>query len=142
MPREKINIPQTEGSLALKPKATATVKATEKKKVITPRKPKQVTKHSLSKGEVVIEIPIAELHPPEYHPFNINDDEAMMRLAESVKQYGVREPGLARPKPDGGYELLCGNRRKRACEIAEQTTMPVIIREAYARPYHHHRRTV
>jgi ParB family chromosome partitioning protein len=56
-------------------------------------------------------------------------DEAMTRLAESIKQYGVREPGLARPRPDGGYELLVGNRRKYASELAERLTMPVIIRE-------------
>ena len=53
----------------------------------------------------------------------------MFRLVESVKEYGVREPGLARPRDEGGYELLCGNRRKRACELAGLTSMPVIIRE-------------
>ena len=53
----------------------------------------------------------------------------MIRLVESVKEYGVREPGLARPREGGGYELLCGNRRKRACELAKVTSMPVIIRE-------------
>jgi ParB family chromosome partitioning protein len=80
-------------------------------------------------GERIVEIPLAELHPPEFHPFNVNDDEAMDRLTENIKQYGVREPGLARPRADGGYELLAGNRRKRACERAELQTMPVIIRE-------------
>jgi ParB family chromosome partitioning protein len=53
----------------------------------------------------------------------------MHRLVESVKEYGVREPGLARSRVDGGYELICGNRRKRACELAELETMPIIIRE-------------
>jgi hypothetical protein len=52
----------------------------------------------------------------------------MYRLIDSIKESGVREPGLARPRPDGGYELLCGNRRKRACELAHIPTMPVIIR--------------
>ena len=80
-------------------------------------------------GERVVEIPLEELHPPEFHPFNVFDDEAMERLAQNVKQYGVREPGLARPRTEGGYELLAGNRRKRACEIAEIPTLPVIIRE-------------
>ena len=80
-------------------------------------------------GEIVVEIPLTELHPPEFHPFQVNDDESMARLTGSIKKYGVREPGLARPLADGGYELLCGNRRKRACEIAERPTMPVIIRE-------------
>ena len=79
-------------------------------------------------GESVVEIPIAELHPPEFHPFQVNDDTSMTRLVESIKRYGVREPGLVRPRADGGYELLCGNRRKRACELAGILTMPVIIR--------------
>jgi len=80
-------------------------------------------------GERIVEIPLGELHPPEFHPFNVSDDKAMDRLTENVKQYGVREPGLARPRMDGGYELLAGNRRKRACERAGLPTMPVIIRE-------------
>jgi ParB family chromosome partitioning protein len=80
-------------------------------------------------GERVIEIPINELHEPDPHPFLIQDDDAMTALEDSIKKYGVREPGLARPRTDGGYELLCGNRRKRACEIVGLTTMPVIIRE-------------
>jgi ParB family chromosome partitioning protein len=80
-------------------------------------------------GERVVEIPITELFPPEYHPFNVVDDNAMSRLVKSVRQYGVREPGVARPRAEGGYELLCGNRRKRACELANISTMPVIIRD-------------
>jgi len=80
-------------------------------------------------GERIIEISLEELHPPEFHPFHVNDDEAMERLTLNIKQYGVREPGLVRPRTDGGYELLAGNRRKRACELAELPTMPVIIRE-------------
>jgi len=78
--------------------------------------------------ESVVEIAIAELHPPEFHPFLVNDDQGMMRLVKSVRQYGVREPGIARPLKDGGYELICGNRRKRACELAGIPTMPIIIR--------------
>jgi ParB family chromosome partitioning protein len=80
-------------------------------------------------GERIIEIPLAELHPPEFHPFQVNDDDAMDRLAQNIKQYGVREPGLARPRAGGGYELLAGNRRKRACEIAGLPALPVIVRE-------------
>jgi ParB family chromosome partitioning protein len=80
-------------------------------------------------GERIIEIPIAELHPPEFHPFHVKDDDAMDRRAQNIKQYGVREPGLARPRAEGGYELLSGNRRKRACELAELAVMPVIVRE-------------
>jgi len=80
-------------------------------------------------GESIIQIPLTDLYPPEFHPFQVNDDDAMTRLAESVKQYGVREPGLARTRSEGGYELLCGNRRRRACELSNISTMPVIIRE-------------
>ena len=80
-------------------------------------------------GETVIEIPLTELHPPEFHPFHVIDDQSMTRLSENIKRYGVREPGLVRPREDGGYELLCGNRRKRACELTGISTMPVIIRE-------------
>jgi ParB family chromosome partitioning protein len=84
---------------------------------------------TLLHGESIIEIPLAELYPPEYHPFQVNDDESMARLTENIKRYGVREPGLARPRDAGGYELLCGNRRKRASELAGKPTMPIIIRE-------------
>jgi ParB family chromosome partitioning protein len=80
-------------------------------------------------GVQIQEIPLAELFPPEFHPFQVNNDDAMQQLAQSVKQYGVREPGLARPRADGGYELLAGNRRKMACEIAGIPTLPVIVRE-------------
>jgi ParB family chromosome partitioning protein len=80
-------------------------------------------------SERIMQIPLADLYPPEFHPFNVFDDEAMNRLVRSVERHGVREPGLARPREDGGYELLCGNRRKRACELANIPTMPVIIRE-------------
>ena len=83
----------------------------------------------------ITEIPLGELYPPDFHPFQVNDDEAMDRLAANIKQHGVREPGMVRPrldnngKPVGGYEVLAGNRRKRACEIAGLSAMPAIIRE-------------
>ena len=80
-------------------------------------------------GERIERIPLFDLHPPEFHPFHVNDDDAMTRLSENIKLNGVNEPGIARPRDDGGYELLCGNRRKRACEIIGIATMPVIIRE-------------
>jgi ParB family chromosome partitioning protein len=85
--------------------------------------------HVVPELAMIREIPLAELFPPEFHPFQVNDDEAMKKLAESVKRYGVREPGLARKREDGGYELLVGNRRKRACEIAGINSMPVTVRE-------------
>jgi len=83
----------------------------------------------MSDGEQITELPLSELHPPEFHPFQVNNDAAMKSLVESVKRYGVREPGLVRKRTEGGYELLCGNRRKMACEIAGIPTLPAIIRE-------------
>lgn len=74
---------------------------------------------STSDGERITEIPLSELYAPDCHPFHVNDDEAMTLLADSIREFGVREPGLARPREDGSYELLCGNRRKRACEIVD-----------------------
>ena len=87
------------------------------------------TEKTGANGEYISNIPITELHSPDFHPFQDNDDLSMQRFVRSIKRYGVREPGLARPRENGGYELLCGNRRKRACELAEIPTMPVIIRE-------------
>ena len=79
--------------------------------------------------ERVQEIPLSELHPFKNHPFKVKDDEAMMDTAESIKQYGVLVPAIARPDPEGGYELVAGHRRHRASQLAEQETMPVIVRD-------------
>ena len=78
--------------------------------------------------EKVVEIPLSELHPFKGHPFKVKDDEAMMETADSIKQYGVLVPAIARPDPEGGYELVAGHRRHRASELAEKETMPVIVR--------------
>jgi len=78
--------------------------------------------------EKIIEIPLTELHPFKDHPFKVIDNEAMIDTAESAKQYGVLVPAIARPRDEGGYELVAGHRRKRACELAELETMPVIVR--------------
>ena len=82
-----------------------------------------------AKLERVRNIPLAELHPFKDHPFKVKDDEAMMETADSIKQYGVLVPAIARPDPEGGYELVAGHRRRRASELAEKETMPVIIRD-------------
>ena len=74
-------------------------------------------------------VSITDLQPFARHPYKVLDDEAMSEMAESVKQYGVLSPAVARPLPDGGYELVSGHRRKRACELAGLETMPVIVRE-------------
>lgn len=78
--------------------------------------------------EKIVEIPLKELFPFKDHPFKVIDNEAMFDTAESVKQYGVLVPAIARPRDEGGYELVAGHRRKRACELAKLETMPVIVR--------------
>lgn len=82
-----------------------------------------------AKLEKIQEIPLSELHPFRNHPFKVKDDEAMMETADSIKQYGVLVPAIARPDPEGGYELVAGHRRHRASQLAEKETMPVIVRD-------------
>ena len=82
-----------------------------------------------AKLEKIQELPLSELHPFKNHPFKVKDDEAMMETADSIKQYGVLVPAIARPDPEGGYELVAGHRRHRASELAEKETMPVIVRD-------------
>ena len=78
--------------------------------------------------EKVMDIPLSELHPFKDHPFKVKDDDAMMETADSIRQYGVLVPAIARPDPNGGYELVAGHRRHRASELAGKETMPVIVR--------------
>ena len=78
--------------------------------------------------EKVREIPLAELHPFRNHPFKVRDDERMLDTAKSIREHGVLVPAIARPREEGGYELIAGHRRKRGCELAGLTTMPVIVR--------------
>ena len=80
-------------------------------------------------GETVTSVPLSELHTFKGHPFRVLDAEKMQETVESVKQYGVLMPGIVRPHPEGGYEVIAGHRRWRACELAGLTEMPVIIRE-------------
>lgn len=80
-------------------------------------------------AEEIKEIPLGELHSFPDHPFGVRDDEAMAQTVESIKEYGVLVPAIARPREDGGYEIIAGHRRKHACELAGLPTMPVIIRD-------------
>jgi len=80
-------------------------------------------------GERVQEIPLADLHPFKNHPFQVRDDEAMQETADSIAKYGVLVPGIARTRPEGGYEIVAGHRRKRGSELAGKETMPVIVRK-------------
>ncbi|WP_313562512.1 ParB/RepB/Spo0J family partition protein [Ruminiclostridium cellobioparum] len=79
--------------------------------------------------EKVTNIPLSEISDFPNHPFKVKADEAMLEMADSVKQYGVLVPGLVRPKADGGYEMVAGHRRKKASELAGKETMPCIVRE-------------
>jgi ParB family chromosome partitioning protein len=79
--------------------------------------------------EQVQQIPIDELFPFKNHPFKVLDDESMQRMVESVEQYGVLSPLIARPRPEGGYEIISGHRRQHAAELAGLETLPVIVRD-------------
>ena len=81
-----------------------------------------------SSVEQIVEIPLAQLHPFEGHPFKVQDDDAMQEMADSIRQYGVLVPGIVRPDPDGGYEMIACHRRHRASQLAGKETMPVIVR--------------
>ena len=85
----------------------------------------QLVENSVDK---IVYLPLSELHTPRNHPFKVIDDAAMQEMAESVKQSGVLSPGIVRPLESGGYELLAGNRRKRASELAGLDQMPIIIK--------------
>ena len=82
-----------------------------------------------AKLERVRDIPLNELHPFKDHPFKIQSDEEMKRLIESIQKFGTLTPALARPLPEGGYELISGHRRLAACQVLGVETMPVIVRE-------------
>ncbi len=79
--------------------------------------------------EKVLDIPLSEISDFPNHPFKVKADEAMLEMADSVKQYGVLVPGLVRPKAGGGYEMVAGHRRKKASELAGKENMPCIVRE-------------
>ena len=102
---------------------------TEKTAQKEPGKKPAPSKKPKPQQEVVVQISLSELHPFPDHPFQVREDASMQETAESVKEYGVLVPTLARPREDGGYELIAGHRRKHACELAGLTTMPVIVRD-------------
>lgn len=82
-----------------------------------------------ARREKVVELPLTQVHAFRNHPFKVTDDQAMMDLAASISARGVKTPALARPDPCGGYELISGHRRHRACQLAGLDTIPVIVRE-------------
>ena len=93
---------------------------------ISEQKPEAIPTES--QREQIQQIPISELHPFKNHPFKVLDDEAMQRTVESVAQFGVLAPLIARPRPEGGYEIISGHRRQHAAELAGLKTLPVIVR--------------
>ena len=121
------------------PAATAPGKPAEDKKPDEPPKEKDeeeeipkdfklpITKEGQS--EIITTLKVSEIHPFEGHPFNVKDDKDMMDLVDSVKKFGVLEPVVVIPRKAGGYEMVSGHRRRRACELAGITTMPVIVRQ-------------
>lgn len=80
-------------------------------------------------AEQVQEIPLCELHEFRGHPFKVVDDEKMQETVESIKNYGVLMPGIARPRAEGGYEIIAGHRRRHGCELAGLSTMPMFVRD-------------
>ena len=80
-------------------------------------------------GEKIQQIPLSELYTPAIHPFKVTNDEKMQEMAESIKKYGVMSPAIVRPLETGGYELISGNRRKYAAEMAGLATLPAIVRD-------------
>lgn len=82
-----------------------------------------------AKRETVRDIPLSEISDFPNHPFKVRMDDAMMEMAESVKQYGVLVPAMVRPKPEGGYEMVSGHRRKLVSELAQKAEMPCLVRE-------------
>ena len=79
-------------------------------------------------SERVQKVPLSELFSFKVHPFQVQDDEAMQETADSIAKHGVLVPGIVRPRPKGGYEIVAGHRRKRGSELAGKDTMPVIVR--------------
>ena len=89
--------------------------------------PKAAPKPAVPEG--LQNIPLAELHPFKDHPFQVIENEELQKLARSIAQNGVLTPGIARPRPEGGYELISGHRRKMACELAGLNIMPIFVRD-------------
>lgn len=88
-----------------------------------------IEKSTEAGGEKIQELALSELFPFQNHPFKVVEDEAMQDMVESIRMHGVLVPGIARPRSEGGYELIAGHRRKHASELAGKTTMLVIVRE-------------
>ena len=93
-----------------------------------PGKQGDVIEKEHQQAEQIQQIPVSELFPFEDHPFKVVDDDAMTRTVESIAQFGVLAPLIARPRPEGGYEIISGHRRKHAAELAHLDTVPVIVR--------------
>ena len=88
-----------------------------------------INEKNTSPTESVVNIPIDKLKDFTDHPFSVRDDDAMQQTVESIREYGVLVPAIARPLEDGTFELISGHRRKHACELAGIETMPVIVRD-------------
>jgi ParB family chromosome partitioning protein len=92
------------------------------------RRKREANAADSARKETVVQIPLADLHPFPNHPFKVREDESMKETTASVKEFGVFTPAIVRPCKEGGYEIISGHRRKRACELAGIKTMPAIVR--------------
>lgn len=82
-----------------------------------------------SKPEVIVQLPLEDLHPFPHHPFEVRDDAAMQETVESIRSYGVLQPAIVRPRGEGGYQIIAGHRRKHGCQLSGLTAMPCIVRD-------------
>ena len=94
-----------------------------------PDEARNAAAHPPEVPERVVELPLTELYPFKDHPFHVVDDAHMLSTAQSIQDNGVLVPAIVRPRAEGGYEIISGHRRKRACEMIGLTTIPAIIRE-------------
>ena len=83
---------------------------------------------AINKTETIVTLNSKDLHPFEGHPFGVHDDEEMKNMIDSIKEFGILTPITVRPREEGGYEIISGHRRMRACELAGMDTIPAIVR--------------
>lgn len=127
-PGKTEKVPKPKAELEKEPKVSPTNPGAEKKDE-EPVDPKKVQiPVGMTETDKIVNVPLNQLHRFEGHPFKVEDNKEMWDLVESIRQFGVMEPAIAIPRKDGGYEIVSGHRRQRACQLAGLTTMPVIIR--------------
>ena len=127
-PRKAEKVPKPKAEAEKETKATPNNPGAEKKDEESVDPKKVQIPVGMTETDKIVNVPLNQLHRFEGHPFKVEDNKEMWDLVESIKQFGVMEPAVAIPRKDGGYEIVSGHRRQRACQLAGLTTMPVIIR--------------